>query len=218
MLKHSKLLFLIFTVFGGALLAAFFIVFYWEQTWSIELLAVQRFLGDSYLEWSGLNSFFFCTLIAGTTLFIIGLAGIIAQSFSKHRAIFAALVAVLTPLLIFGTLVSSSSFFWSHQEEKLAITHFRVDRTSPLNISVDAKSSYYYEIDFDAAFIEASNQTAVAQIESLHDAIMGSLYELPPGDEQTLVFNFNTTLPPGEYSFWLSTYRQGNFISFNFAV
>jgi hypothetical protein len=92
------------------------------------------------------------------------------------------------------------------------------------------RNLYYYEIDFDKAFIKAYDQTIVAQINSNlvesteidgmghHYMTMNFLYRLPPGDEQTLIFNFNTTLPSGNYTFGLSTHRQGGFISFNFAI
>jgi hypothetical protein len=156
-----------FTALGAVILVIFSKVFYWEQTWSVELLAVQRFLGDSYLEWSGLNSFFFFTVIAGTAFLVVGIPGLIVQSIKKHRAVFAILTAVLIPLLVFGTLVLSSSVLSSQQSEKLAITDFRVESTNPLTFSVEAKSSYYYEIDFDTAFIKANNQTIVAQVNSI---------------------------------------------------
>ena len=127
-LKYSKYLFGALTALGAVILAIFFIVFYWEQTWSVELLTVQRFLGDSYLEWSGLNSFFFFTLIAGTALITVGMLGIIVLSIKKHRAIFAILITVLIPLLVFGTLVLSSSVLSSQETEKLAITDFRLEK------------------------------------------------------------------------------------------
>ncbi|MGA2681587.1 MAG: hypothetical protein ABSF44_07290 [Candidatus Bathyarchaeia archaeon] len=230
MIKYSKLLFGFFAILGFILLAIFFMVFYWEQTWSSELLTVQKLLGDMHLDWSNLNSFFFFTLIAGTALLVVGMLGIIMQSRKKHRVVFAILTVVLVPLFIFGTLFSSSLTFNSQQTEKLTITNFRLDSIHPLTCSVDAKSFYYYEIDFDTAFIKAYNQTIVAQINSNwvesteidgaggHYMTMNFLYRLPPGDERTLIFNFNTTLPSGNYTFWLSTYRQGSFISFNFAV
>jgi len=230
MLKNSKLLFGILTVLGAVLLVIFFIVLYWEQTWSAKLLSVQILLGDSYLDWSRLDSFFFFTIIAGTALLVVGTVGTIMQSRKKHRTIFSILTVVLIPLLIFSTLFSSSLVFSSQQTEKLAITNFRVDNTNPLTFLVDAKSFYYYEIDFDRAFIKAYNQTIVAQINSNwvesteldgmghHCMTMNFLYRLPPGDEQTLIFNFNTTLPSGNYTFWLSTYGQGGLVSFNFAI
>jgi hypothetical protein len=230
MLKNSKLLFGILTVLGAVLLVIFFIVLYWEQTWSAKLLSVQILLGDSYLDWSRLDSFFFFTIIAGTALLVVGTVGTIMQSRKKHRTIFSILTVVLIPLLIFSTLFSSSLVLSSQQTEKLAITNFRVDSTNPLTFLVDAKSFYYYEIDFDTAFIKAYNQTIVAQINSNwvesteldgtghHYMTMNFLYRLPPGDEQTLIFNFNTTLPSGNYTFWLSTYGQGGLVSFNFAI
>jgi hypothetical protein len=228
--KYSRYLFATVSASGAVILAIFFVVFYWEQTWSVELLTVQRFLGDSYLEWSGLNSFFFFTLIAGTALLIVGILGIIVKSIKKHRAVLAVLTTVLIPFLVFATLIVSSSVLSSQQTEKLAITNFEVDSSSPLKISVDVKSFYYYEIDFDTAFIKACNQTIVAQINSnwvestkadsmgYQYITMNFLYKLPPGNEKTLVFNFNTTLPSGNYAFWLSTHRQGGFISFNFKI
>jgi len=230
MLKNSKLLFGILTVLGAVLLVIFFIVLYWEQTWSAKLLSVQILLGDSYLDWSRLDSFFFFSIIAGTALLVVGMMGTIMQSRKKHRTVFAIFTVVLVPLLILGTFFSSSLVFSSQQTEKLAITNFRVDNTNPLTFLVDAKSFYYYEIDFDTAFIKAYNQTIVAQINSNwvesteldgmghHCMTMNFLYRLPPGDEQTLIFNFNTTLPSGNYTFWLSTYGQGGLVSFNFAI
>jgi hypothetical protein len=92
------------------------------------------------------------------------------------------------------------------------------------------KSLYYYEIDFNTAFVKAYNQTVVTQINSNwvestetdgignHYITMNFLHRLQPEEEQTLIFNFNTTLPSGNYTFWLSTYKQGRFISFNFAL
>ncbi len=230
MLKNSKLLFGILAVLGAVLIGIFFIVFYWEQTWSAKLLSVQILLGDSYLDWARLDSFFFFTIIAGTALLVVGTIGTIMQSHKKHRTVFAILTVVLIPLLILGTLFSSSLVLSSQQTEKLAITNFRVDSTNPLTFLVDAKSFYYYEIDFDRAFVKAYNQTIVAQINSdwvesteldgmgHHYMTMNFLYRLPPGDEQTLIFDFNTTLPSGNYTFWLSTYGQGGFVSFNFAI
>lgn len=229
MIKYSKLLSVFFAILGFILLAVFFLVFYWEQTWSSELLTVQKLLGDSYLDWSNFNSIFFFTLIAGAVLLLVGVLGIIMQSRKKHRVVFSILTVVLVPMFIFG-IVFSLSTFNSQQTEKLTITNFKLDSTQPLTCSVDAKSFYYYEIDFDTAFIKAYNQTIVAQINSNwvestetdgaggHYMTINFLYRLPPGDERTLIFNFNATLPSGNYTFWLSTYKQGSFISFNFAV
>lgn len=230
MLRYSKLLFGILAVLGAALLVIFFVVFYWNLTSSAELLAVQILLGDGYLDWSRLNAFLFFTIVAGTAFLVFGMIGTIVRSRKKHRAVFAVLCVTLVPVLVFGAFFSSSLVFSSLQTQKVAISNFRVDNTNPLTCAVDAKSFSYYEIDFDSAFIKAANRTIVAQISSnmieapvLDDMghqymTMNFLYTLPPGDEQTLNFNFNTTLPSGNYAFWLSTYERGGFISFNFTI
>ena len=230
MLKYSKRLFGLLAVLGAALLVIFFVVFYWNLTSSAELLAVQILLGDGYLDWSRLNSFFSFTTIFGTTFLAVGIIGTIAKSRRKHRVVFAILTLVFVPLLVFGAFVSSSLVFSAQQTQKVAVTNFRVDSTNPLTFLVDAKSFSYYEIDFDSAFIKAYNQTIVAEINSNwvessaidcngHNTMtLDFLYRLPPGDEQTLIFNFNTTLPSGNYAFWLSTYNQGGVISFKFAI
>ena len=105
-------------------------------------------------------------MIAGTALLVVGMLGTIMQSRKKHSAVFAILTVVLVPLLVFGTFFSFIFSSSSQQTEKLAITNFRVDSTNPITFLVDAKSFYYYEIDFDTAFIKAYNQTIVAQINS----------------------------------------------------
>ena len=99
MLKNSKLLFGILAVLGAVLIGIFFIVFYWEQTWSAKLLSVQILLGDSYLDWARLDSFFFFTIIAGTALLVVGTIGTIMKSHKKHRTVFAILTVVLVSIV-----------------------------------------------------------------------------------------------------------------------
>ena len=228
MLKKSKLLFGSLIVLGAVFVTLFFMLFYWRNTWSIEILPVQKLLSMKQLDF--LLEF---SLIGGTGFLTVGLSGIIIQFVKNRKRLLTVLTAVLVPILVFSCLVSLDNFIESRNidflpPEKVAITNVSLEGTNPLTFSVKAKSSYRYDICFETAAVEDSNQTIVSSINSewiyFKDSrgqtcsTMKFIYVLPPGAEQIATFDFNTTLPTGNYTFMLCTDRSGKLVSYNFAI
>jgi hypothetical protein len=229
MLKYTKLLFASLTVLGAAFVALFFMLFYWQNTWSIEILPFQKSLSMSQLGFLMMFS-----LIGGTGFLTVGLSGIILQFVkNRKRILLTVLTAVLVPILVFSCLFTLDNFIESSNidflpPEKIAITNVSLDSTNPLTFSVKAKSFYRYDICFSSAVVEDSNLTAVASINSewvyAKDSsgqtysTMKFIYVLPPGAEQILTFNFNTTLPAGNYIFMLCSDRSGRLVFTNFSI
>jgi len=110
----------------------------------------------------------------------------------------------------------------------MAITNVYVTATNPLILSLNAKSFYMAEIWFDQAYVKDCNQTAVAsiigeivEVQKLNSTPYWTFQyvaRLPAASEKTLTLNFNTTLPPGEYSVWLHSYRKGTFTTLYFTI
>ena len=138
----------------------------------------------------------------------------------------------MTPLIIF-TLFLSISLATTYSPlgsppERMAITDVSVTATNPLILSLNAKSFYMAEIWFDNAYVKDCNQTTVASIIGKEVEVQkpnSTPYwtfqfaaRLPAASEKTLTLNFNTTLPSGEYSVWLHSYRQQTFTTLNFSI
>jgi hypothetical protein len=229
MLKYSKLLFGSFAVLGSVFVALFFMLFYLLNTWSVELLAVQKSLSLS--QFNFLMEF---SLIGGTGFLTVGLSGVGRRFVKNRKNLYTVLTVFLVPLLVFSCLVSLDYVIRRNRDfdglppEKIALTNVSLDSTDPLTFSVTAKSSYSQDICFNTGVIEDSNLTIVASINSEWVEVKDSsghtystmkfIYRLPPGAEQILTFDFNTTLPTGNYTFMLCSGRFCKLLSFNFAI
>jgi len=227
MVKHSTLIFGFIATLGLAVLTLFLTVVYLARTWSAEILIIEALIPDEFF-----GKFWVPLIIVGTGFLTVGLLGIGRQRIKNKKTLFTVLTAVLTPFLVFTlflsvTLVTTYPLFGS-PPERIAITNVSVAATDPLILSLNAKSFYMAEIWFDQAYVKNCNQTAVA-------SIMGEMVEvqepnstpywtfqyvarLPAASEKTLTLNFNTTLPPGEYSVWLHSDRKSTFTTLYFNI
>jgi hypothetical protein len=94
-----------------------------------------------------------------------------------------------------------------------------VNDVNPLVLSVNMKSLYYADIQFDHGYIQDGNQTVVAECPrtvgfgSVSDGRGHSVPHfivciLPANSEKTVTLNFNTTLPSGNYRLALNIYGK----------
>ncbi len=161
------------------------------------------------------------------------------EQIKKKRTLFTALTVALIPLLVV-TLLFSISFattypIMSSPPERMAISDVSVIATNPLILSLKAKSFYMAEIRFDNAYVKDNNQNTVASIIGKEVEVQNSTdnpanwpgypywtfqfaARLPAASEKILTLNFNTTIPSGEYSIWLHSYRQGTFTTLHFSI
>jgi hypothetical protein len=224
-MKHSRLLFAFIVLLGVFLVAAFFAIVYWGNTFSAEILTMQSLIPSPYLSY-----FMLFSIIVGTFFLTIGILGIGRHYFKNHSRLFF-LVAMLVPMIVLTSFVSMMSVFWDplyEAPERLVITHVSVNSTYPLILSLNVKSLYSVEIDFVEACVKNDKQVTVASIEGTWVTVeidewgpvsrMQFVGQLPGGSEKTLTFNFNTTSPSGNYSVWLYSRRYYTFVSPHFAI
>ena len=102
MIKYSKLLFGSLTVLGAVFVALFFMLFYWLNTWSIEILAIKNSLSLS--QFNFLMQF---SLIGGTGFLTVGLSGVGRQFVKNRKNRLTVLTVILVPLLVFSCLIST---------------------------------------------------------------------------------------------------------------
>ena len=234
MLKHHTLIFGFITALGVALLTFFFTAFYLARTLSAEILTIEALIPASFF-----GKFWVLFLIAGTGFLTVGILGIERRKIKKKRTLFAALTVALIPLLVV-TLLFSISFattypIMSSPPERMAISDVSVIATNPLILSLKAKSFYMAEIWFDNAYVKDHNQNTVASIIGKEVEVQNSTdnpanwpgypywtfkfaARLPAASEKILTLDFNTTIPSGEYSIWLHSYRQGTFTTLHFSI
>lgn len=148
----------------------------------------------------------------------------------KQKTLFTALTSALTPKIIFtlflSTVLATTYPIFSNPPERMSLTNVSVKTTNPLTLSLNSKSFYMTEIYFDEAYVKDYNQITVASIigkEVMVQKPNTSPYwtfqfvaRLPATSEKILTLNFNTTLPSGEYSIWLHSYRQQTFTTLYF--
>jgi hypothetical protein len=227
MLKHSTIIFGFIAAFGLAVLTLFLTVVYLARTWSAEILLIEALIPDEFF-----GKFWVPLLIFGTGFLTVGTLGIGMQRIKKRKTLFMVLTVVLIPLLVFSlflsvTLATTYPVLGS-PPERMAITNISATATDPLILSLNAKSFYMAEIWFDQAYVKDCNQVTVA-------SIIGEMVEvqkpnstpywtfqfvarLPAASEKKLTLNFNTTLPPGDYSVWLHSYRKNTFTTLYFSI
>ncbi len=227
MLKHSTLIFVFIAALGLAILTFFLTAVYLSRTYSAEILIIEAIIPSTIL-----GNFWVLFLIFGTGFLTVGILGIGRQRIKKKRTLFTVLTVALTPLLVF-TLFLSISLATSYlplgsPPERMAITDVSVTSTNPLILSLNAKSFYMVEIWFDNAYVKDNNQITVASIIGKEVEVQkpnSSPYwtfqfaaRLPAASEKILTLNFNTTLPSGEYSVWLHSYRERTFTTLYFNI
>jgi hypothetical protein len=228
MVKKSTLIFGFTAALGLALLTFFFAVFYLARTYSSEILII-----EALIPLNKIFGYFWVPIpVVGTGLLTIGILGIGRQRIKNRRKLFTVFTVVLTPIIVlilfFSLLLATTYPVLSDPPERMALTNVSVTNTNPLTLSLNAKSFYMAEIWFDQAYVKDCNQTTVA-------SIIGEMVEvqkpnsspywtfkyvarLPPASEKIFTLDFNTTLPSGEYSVWLHSYRQGTFTTLNFSI
>ena len=206
MVKYSKLFFCILTILGSSFLAFIFISIYWSRTSAIEILTIEALIpkaSQSNLAWF--------SLLGGGGFLTVGISGLV-RHFVKAKNAFTVLAVFMVPLLIFACF--SVFVIGVGPMDRMAITHVSLDNNSPLILAFSVKSFSSGEIYFDEAYVNDSGHNTVARIYGeLH-----TIGRLPSGSEQALTFNFNTTLPPGDYTAWLRTRVAGNTYSSSFTI
>ncbi len=227
MVKHPTLIFGFIAALGLVILTFFLTAVYLARTYSSGILAIEALIPSSIF-----GHFWVLFLISGTGFLMLGILGIGRQRLKNKRTLFTVLTVALTPILVialfFSLILATTYPVLCDPPEKMAITNVLVTATSPLILSLDAKSFYMAEIWFDNAYVKDCNQTTVA-------SIIGEMVEvqkpnaspywtfhyaarLPAASEKILTLNFNTTLPSGEYSVWLHSYRQSTFTTLYFSI
>ncbi len=225
--KYSTLIFGFIATLGIALLTFFLTAAYLACTYSSEILTLEALVPSSIL-----GHFWVLFLIFGTGFLMVGILGIGRQRIKNKRTLFTVLTVALTPILVFAlffSVVLATTYpVLSDPPERMAIINVSLISTNPLVISLDAKSFYMADIWFDYACVKDCNQTTVG-------SIIGEMVEaqkpnstpywtfqfaarLPAASEKILTLNFNTTLPSGEYSVWLHSYRQSTFTTLYFSI
>ncbi len=223
--RHSRLRFGCIAVLGAVFVTVFFTIIYWSNTFSVEILIVDALIPSPYQMY-----FMLFSIIGGTIFLTVGILGVGGQYFKNHTHIFF-LTAVLVPMLMLGSFASMMSVFsdpFYEVPERIVITQIALSNTNPLTLSLTAKSFYSREIDFVEAQIKDADQATVASIEAKWVTVeynewgpvsrMQFIGQLPGGSEKTLTFDFNTTLPSGNYSVWLSSRRYYTFVSPQFTI
>jgi uncharacterized membrane protein (DUF485 family) len=225
MVKHSTFIFGFIAAFGLAILTFFLTAVYLARTLSSEILTIEAIVPSSIL-----GNFWVLFLIFGTGFLTIGVMGIGRQRIKNKKTLFTALTAILTPIIVFtlflSTLLATTYPTLNDPPERMSLTNVSVIATNPLTLSLNAKSFYMTEIYFDRAYIKDPDQTTVASIIGKEVEVQkpnSSPYwtfqfvaRLPAASEKALTLNFNTTLPSGEYSVWLHSYRQQTFTTLYF--
>jgi hypothetical protein len=96
------------------------------------------------------------------------------------------------------------------EKDELLIEKVSVNTIDPLILSVGMKSLYRLDIEFDQGYVQDGNQIVVAQCPrtvpygSASDGRGHSVQHfivclLPANSEKTVILDFNTTLPSGNY-------------------
>ena len=234
MVKHSTLIFGFIAALGLAILILFLMAVYLARTYSSGILTIEALIPSSIL-----GNFWVLFLIVGTGFLTIGILGIGRQRIKNKKKLFSVLTAALTPILVFtlflSTVLATTYPTLSDPPEKMSLTNVSVTATNPLILSLNAKSFYMAEIWFDEAYVKDCNQTTVASIIGKMVEVQNStanpanwpgypywtfhyVARLPAASEKILTLNFQTTLPSGEYSVWLHSYRQGTFTTLYFSI
>jgi hypothetical protein len=217
-IKHSRLLFGFIAALGIIFVTVFFTIIHWASIYSEKILIVEALLPYPYQGY-----FMLFSLIGGTVFLTIGLLGVGREYFKNHGNMFF-LTAVLVPVLMLALVISITVPVDPFHEvpERMVITQVSLDETNPLVVSLRAKSFFSLDIHFVWAWIKDSNEVTFASIEAtwvtkVYDSgpiqTMQFLGELPGGSEKTLTFDFNTTLPSGNYSVWLRSHNYYTFVS-----
>jgi len=234
MLKHSKLIFGFIATLGVALLTFFLTAVYLARTYSAEILIIKALIPDSVF-----GKFWVLFLVVGTGFLTVGILGIGRQRIKNKRPLFTVLTVALTPLIIFtlflSMILATTYSPLGSPPERMAITNVSVTATNPIILSLNAKSFYMADIYFDNAYINDCNQSTTASIIGKMVEVQNSAVNpanwpgypywtfqfaarLPAASEKILTLNFNTTLPSGEYTVLLHSYRQNTNITLPFTV
>jgi hypothetical protein len=227
MLKHYTLIFGFIATLGLAILTFFLTTVYLGRTYSAEILIIEALIPNEFF-----GKFWVPLLIFGTGFLTVGLIGIERQRIKNKKTLFTVLTVALIPLLVFTLFLSvilvTTYPLFDSPPERMVITNVSVTATNPLILSLNAKSFYMAEIWFDNAYVKDYNQTTVASIIGKEVEVQkpnSSPYwtfqfaaRLPAASEKILTLNFNTTLPSGEYSVWLQSYRERTFTILYFNI
>lgn len=234
MAKRSTVIFAFIATLGLAILVLFFMAAYLARTLSAEILIIEAVIPDAIF-----GRFWVPFLVFGAGFLTVGVLGLGRQRIKNKRTLFSTLIVIFIPLLVFNLFLSISLAttypIMESPPERMTITNVLVKSNNPLTISLSAKSFYMAEICFDQAYVKDYNKTTVASIIGKEVEIQNStshpsnwpghpywtfqyVARLPPASEKTITLDFNTTLPPGDYSLWLHSYRQQTFTILNFAI
>ena len=195
-MKYSKIRFGFISVLGVVFLTFFVISNYLKLMDAINVLAT---LSNEVLS---------VFLFVGISFLTIGIIGIGRLHLKKHKNFFTAIVAVVVPLLTFAlvflfiiVIIYPVTWFPMRSE----ITNVSVINNSPLVLSVDVEA-----ITTRDSYIQEAVIRNIGDNEILTDCYLKPFYELPADSTQTFIFNFNETLPSGNYILQLGSWHNAH--------
>jgi len=197
-LKYSKKFFGFISVLGLLFLIIFFVGCYLKELDSINILA-------------SLSSELFLILVfGGIAFFSIGIIGIVRLRLKNHRNLFTAIAAFAVPTLTFVVvffgfilIIAPGSFRFPMRSE---ITKVAVVSNSPLVLSVDVKALTTRNAYIEGAYILSIDDSSIVTDCYLNPPF----FVLPAYSTKTFSFNFNVTIPSGDYILMLSAWRDAH--------
>jgi hypothetical protein len=147
-------------------------------------------------------------LFVGIAFLTIGIIGIGRLHLKMHKNLFTAIVAVVIPPLTFAliflfiiVIIYPATWFPMRSE----ITNVSVINDSPLVLSVDVKAITTRDSYIQEAVIRNIDDNKI-----LTDCYLNPFYNLPAESTQTFNFNFNETLPSGNYILQLGSWHNAH--------
>jgi hypothetical protein len=197
-LKHSKICFGFISALGVIILILFFVGSILKEWDQIHILA-----SVSY-------DFWWLMMFGGIALFTIGIIGIGRQKIKNHRNLFTAIAAFGIPIstftivfFAFMLIIAPASF---HFPLRSKITNLSVINNSPLILSVDVKAITTADTRIEGAYVLNIDDYSIVT-----DSYMNPpFFELPAYSTKTLIFNFNETIPTGNYILHLSAWHANH--------
>jgi hypothetical protein len=193
-LKYSKICFGVISVLGLLFLILCISSTYLKAIDSINVLAS---LSDPLLT---------ILLFGGIGLITVGIIGFGRLHLKNHKNLFTALAAVAIPSLTFGliflVIITCIPLFPFPMRSE--ITNISVISNSPLTLSVDAKALTRRNSTIQQAIIRNVNDDKIVT-----DCYLNKpFFELPAYSTQTFIFQFNTTIPSGNYILQLACWHD----------
>ena len=149
-------------------------------------------------------------MFSGIAFITIGIIGIERLQIKNHKNFFTAIAAFAVPTLTivvvffaFILIIAPGSFRFPMRSE---ITKVTVVSNSPLVLSVDVKALTTRNADIEGAYILNIDDSSIVTDCYLNPPF----FVLPAYSTKTFSFNFNETIPSGDYILMLSAWRDAH--------